>query len=273
VDSADHGRPIRELRRLEVARRQERIVNGIAWLGLWLELWHWRRLGHTPGMWWRDDDARAPSEALDRLLVIAAGRPLTLAIVPDGDLAALAGRLASARSVSVSQHGVDHINRSEPGEAASEYPAGTAPAEVASRISAARAAMTAAGLATSLYTPTWNRIDATLAEAIPLAGFRALSAARAAPAVNGVKRIDADLDVLRWKGRVRFRGRRRILGSLTRQLRQRRAAGDFDSPIGLLTHHLAHDEAAWAFLTWFTSFADSRFAWRGFDHETTIAAD
>jgi hypothetical protein len=52
---------------------------------------------------------------------------------------------------------------------------------------------------------------------------------------------------------------------LTRLLARRRRAGDFDAPIGLLTHHLAHDEAAWAFLEWFLAFGRRRFRWRGFE--------
>ncbi len=35
--------------------------------------------------------------------------------------------------------------------------------------------------------------------------------------------------------------------------------------IGLLTHHLVHDEAAWQFLTWFADFARVRFDVRSLD--------
>jgi hypothetical protein len=235
----------------------------IAWLSLGRELGRWRRLGHKPRLWWRDDDARAPSPVLDRLLQVAGGRPLTLAIVPDGDLAGLATRLRGERAVTVSQHGVDHVDR-RPGEA-SEYPAGTTPEAMAAQIRAARARMVEAGLAPGLYTPTWNRIDAALAAAIPLAGFEAVSAASTARPVPGLKRLDADLDILRWKRRVRFRGRRPIFRSLARQLRERRTGGDFTRPVGLLTHHLVHDEAAWSFLGGFLAFADARFVWVDFD--------
>jgi hypothetical protein len=237
----------------------------IAWLSLGAELGRWRRLGRRPRLWWRDDAARAPSAALDRLLEAAAGRPLTLAIVPDGDLAGLAARLGDESALTVSQHGIDHVDR-RPGEA-SEYPAGTTPEAMAAQIEAARARMVGAGLAPSVYTPTWNRIDAALAAAIPLAGFEALSAASAARAAPGLRRLDADLDILRWKGGVRFRGRRPIFRSLARQLRERRRAGDFARPIGLLTHHLAHDEAAWDFLAAFLALADDRFDWTAFGRD------
>ncbi len=35
---------------------------------------------------------------------------------------------------------------------------------------------------------------------------------------------------------------------MTEQLRTRRRLGLWDEPVGLLTHHLVHDEPAWRFL-------------------------
>jgi hypothetical protein len=77
-------------------------------------------------------------------------------------------------------------------------------------------------------------------------------------------RLDSHVDILRWKGQTRFRGDRRVLEALRRQLRLRRRSGAFDEPIGLLSHHLVHDEAAWRFLAWFVRTSRRHFAWRGF---------
>ncbi|MGH1559493.1 hypothetical protein ACRAWD_21180 [Caulobacter segnis] len=38
---------------------------------------------------------------------------------------------------------------------------------------------------------------------------------------------------------------------MRRLLKQRRLAGRWDEPIGLLTHHLDHDHATWLFLEQF----------------------
>jgi hypothetical protein len=239
-------------------------MNWMAIFRLELELRRWRRLGRSPQIWWRDDDARKPTPALDRLLDTAGGRPLALAVVPDGDLAALAARLATAPAVTISQHGVDHENRRRAAALPNEYPAGATADHVAARIAAGRGRLEAAGLAPAFYTPPWNQIDETLALALPRAGFQALSAAMPARPVAGMVRFDSHIDILRWKGAVRFRGYRRVLAALTRQLRRRRRDGDFEAPIGLLTHHLVHDEAAWRFLAWFTRFARRDFVWRSF---------
>ena len=36
------------------------------------ELARWKAAGHAPAFWWRDDDARRPTPALDRLLALSA---------------------------------------------------------------------------------------------------------------------------------------------------------------------------------------------------------
>ena len=42
----------------------------------------WADQGLTATLWWRDDDAIAPTPALDRLLDAAGPVPLTLAVIP-----------------------------------------------------------------------------------------------------------------------------------------------------------------------------------------------
>ncbi len=49
-----------------------------------------------------------------------------------------------------------------------------------------------------------------------------------------------------------------MLGRLTGLLRSRRRHGRWGEPIGLLTHHLDHDEAAWRFLDDLLLFAPLR---------------
>jgi len=233
-------------------------------LYLEFELAQWRRRGRKPCVWWRDDDAREPSPALDRLLVLAEGLPLSLAITPDGDLEGLARRLSGVRDLTVSQHGVDHQNRRAPGADPNEHPPGTSAAAIAERIAAGRRRMEAAGLTPRFYTPPWNHIDDLLPDALAQAGFTSLSASAAGRATIGFSRLDSHLDILRWKPGPRFRGDGRVILSLVKRLRDRRRAGDFTAPIGLLTHHLAHDEAAWTFLEGFLRLARTRFAWVSF---------
>ena len=86
--------------------------------------------------------------------------------------------------------------------------------------------------------PPWNRIDAEVIPHLTGAGYAALSCFAPAPDGSPLPRLDSDLDIVDWRGgRV---GRppadlaRRIAGVLER--------GD---RLGILTHHLAHDDAAW----------------------------
>jgi predicted deacetylase len=174
----------------------------------------------------------------------------------------LSDRLRSAPNLTVAQHGTDHVNRRPPGQPPNEYPSATSAAEVGLAIAAARRRMAEAGLEPSVYVPPWNQVDETLLKALQHVGYRVYSAALDDHALPGLVQIGAQLDIMRW-GRTppRFRGEARIWDSLRRRLRVARRCGQFQRSVGLLTHHLAHDAAAWRFLETFLVFADDRFQW------------
>jgi len=226
--------------------------------GLWLELRRWRAAGRRARLWWRDDDAAGPSPSLDRLLAAAAASdiPLTLAVIPTGDMVGLARRLAHAPGVRVAQHGVDHTNRRQ-GREAGEFPHDWPVAEVATELRRGRSLMAGVPGTLAAYVPPWNDAHPDLAAALSAASYAGWSANGTLEGDEGagLRRIDVHLDLLRWRGGARFRGRGRFLGALTRELRRRRLAGRWDAPIGLLTHHLDHDAAAWAFLERFLSWS------------------
>lgn len=232
----------------------------IARLRLEAELAHWASAGRRPALWWRDDDARAMTASLERLLAVRGGAPLALAVIPDGDLRGLAAGLNGQVNVIVGQHGSHHRNHRAEGPAG-EYAQGAAPEAMEEQIEAGRRAMTAAGLKPAFYTPPWNRIDGPLPGVLVDQGFTVLSAWPGEEGAHaGLFRRDAELDLLRWKTRPRFRGTGRLLEALRRKLEFRRVIGD-DTPVGLLTHHLDHDRAAWRFLEWFVPYARARFDW------------
>lgn len=244
----------------------------MAWLArrrLELELGTWRRLGHTPRLWWRDDDARKPTPALDRLLVTANGAPLSLAIIPDGDLPALAQRLKTETTVTVSQHGIDHQNRLPEGGPRSEYAPDASQDDRNAAIARGRDALRAAGFDPRFYTPTWNEFDDALLMAVRKAGYATFSAGIKGFASQGLKHISADVDVLRWKtDPPYFKGEARILDLVRKRLEERRKSRRYGAPIGILTHHLVHDEPTWSFLGWFVSYSRPRFTWCNFAEAT-----
>ncbi|WP_421737934.1 DUF2334 domain-containing protein [Caulobacter sp.] len=214
------------------------------------ELARWKAAGHAPVFWWRDDDARRPSPALDRLLELSRrfGAPITLAAVPDGDLPALAQVCASTPGVELAIHGFRHENRAPAGQPSGEVNDQDSLEGVAAEVEAAIAVFARAGVEAELFVPPWNNAHPTLDAALVRHGlvvsrYGELRAPGAAP-----PRIDAHLDVMRWKPTARFRGARRFLLRARRLLVERRVRGLWDDPIGLLTHHLDHDEASWTFL-------------------------
>src|SRR5262249_26910745 len=85
------------------------------------ELGAWHREGRIASFWWRDDDAGAPTPALDRLLDLSAGAkaPLGLAVVPKWLTPELAPQLKDQENVVVLQHGYAHVNHAQ-GRCASE---------------------------------------------------------------------------------------------------------------------------------------------------------
>jgi len=216
---------------------------------LWLELARWRRAGRQARLWWRDDDAAGGSAALDRLLQSsrAARVPLALAVLPSGDMATLGERLARACLVTPIQHGADHQNRRN-GPVGGEFPHHWPQDQLEAALREGWSRIEGLPRARPVFAPPWNDIHPALPAALAACGFAGWSAEGTLGAGPVLARADAHLDLMRWRGGARFRGRWRILKALTAELTRRRRAGLWDAPIGLLTHHLDHDEAAWRFL-------------------------
>jgi predicted deacetylase len=213
------------------------------------ELARWKASGHTPVFWWRDDDARGPTPALERLLALSVRfeAPITLAAVPDGDIATLARGCRAIPGVELAVHGFQHENRAPPGQPSGEVNDLDRLADVMSDLGTAIDVFRRAGVAPKLFVPPWNNAHPTLKRALNLQSL-ALSCYGE---MREPDRLDAHLDVMRWKPTPRFRGVVRFLLRTRRLLVERREKGAWAEPLGLLTHHLDHDEAAWRFLETF----------------------
>ncbi|HVY88581.1 MAG TPA: DUF2334 domain-containing protein [Hyphomonadaceae bacterium] len=205
------------------------------------ELAIWRRAWKSPVLWWRDDDAREPTWQLKRLLHVRGELPLTLAVIPDGNMPELAARLEGVEGITIAQHGVDHENRLPAGGARSEFPEWTRQEEINVAVAAGQAKMVSAGLDPRLFVPPWNEPTDMQLTAVAAVGYDTYSTGAFGSPRNGLKHVGAQIDVLRWKGQPHFKGRRRIFDAIRAQLEKRRETGDFEEPIGILTHHLVHD--------------------------------
>ncbi|HEY3910732.1 MAG TPA: hypothetical protein VGM07_12685 [Stellaceae bacterium] len=211
-------------------------------------------------MWWRDDDAAAPSGRLDRLLEIAGDVPVALAVIPaeaelglPARLGAAASRLGAFLPVTVLQHGWRHANHA-PGPKKSEFPAERPDTSVAGELAAGRARLAAlfGARALSVLAPPWNRLDRRFLPLLAGCGIRAVSrlgARRAAWPSPGVFEANVHVDLVAWKAGRGFIGEGAALAGLLGHLRARRTgAADGSEPSGILTHHLVQDEAAGTFL-------------------------
>jgi hypothetical protein len=238
-----------------VARAQP-AVSG--WADLIGELDAWGAAGRAATFWWRDDDAIAPTSALDRLLEIAAaaGAAPALAVIPAGTSQALADRLAGAAgqgaALAVLQHGYAHIDHgtAKKSELGPERALALRLDEL--QRGAARMAALFGPLVLPVLAPPWNRIGADLAAALPGIGIAGLSCYNARPArlaAPGLVQANTHVDIVDWHANKRFLGAAGALALATGHLAARRLGrADRDEPTGLLTHHLVHGAAAWRFV-------------------------
>jgi hypothetical protein len=212
---------------------------------------------HKPVFWLRDDDATAPTPALDRLLGLAqaGGVPLALAVIPMSAQPALFSPLGK---VDILQHGGDHVNRAPAGAKKTEFPQQEAAAAALERLAKGKERLQALAGAQALpvLAPPWNRFRADLLAELPAIGLLGLSAygarASAAPA-PGLRQVNTHVDIVAWRQGKRFVGDEQALQLAMNCITQ-------DEPIGWLTHHAVHDDGCWRFLERLFSVRGARWA-------------
>jgi hypothetical protein len=222
------------------------------WSLLTKELDFWSKAGLTPRLWLRDDDAVVPSKALDRLLAVCDRYevPLVLAVIPEPTGNELALHLRGNTLVSVAVHGWRHANYAPATEKKQELgkhrPALESVAELACGLSKLSALHGDRLL--PILVPPWNRIDASLVPSVSGAGFRAISAFADKLTEFQTRElavINTHLDIMDWSTR-RGRDQGEAALEFVDALRKSRESGGY--PVGILTHHIVHDDAAWDFL-------------------------
>ncbi|UIJ72052.1 polysaccharide deacetylase [Aurantimonas sp. HBX-1] len=210
-----------------------------------------RDAGCRIALWWRDDDARAPGAALDRLLDLrrAAAVPLALAAIPQGSGPALAEAVAGEAGIAVLQHGFSHANHAPAGEKRAEFGDHRPRAAMRQEVAAGRDVLAALfpGRFLPVFVPPWNRIGAGFRTVLPGLGLPVLSVFGAADAGATPRLVNTHLDIIDWRAGQALTAEDAD-ARLAREIALRIAAGPGCEPIGLLSHHLQHDEAAWTLL-------------------------
>ena len=222
------------------------------WQALRRELDAWQAAGATARLWWRDDDAIAPTAALDRMLALVDRHhiPLGLAVIPAAATAALVDRLAGEALVDVLQHGFAHRNHAAAGERAAEF---GAQRPLAVRLEeAGRGWHLLAPFArrVAMFVPPWNRYDPAIRSGLRDIGLAAVSTFGTSLRLPApLAECNCHVDIISWRTTRGFAGTDKTLTKLIAELAARRTGATRSTEaIGLLTHHLAHDEGCWTFL-------------------------
>jgi len=237
------------------------------WRALQDELDAWQAGGRSPVLWWRDDDAATPSGALDQLIAVSEDHkvPLALAVVPEQNVLT-PGHLGTLTTPL--QHGYAHRNHAGPGAKKCELGPERRADHVIGELMAGRDALDRAFGARLLpvLVPPWNRLAGHLRVMLPELGYCGLSqfGPRSHPAIGAMRCVNTHVDIIDWKGTRGFVGETAAVQQMVDHLRQRREGqADPEEATGVLTHHLVHDPACWAFLeTLFEFMAGADIRWK-----------
>ena len=219
------------------------------WQAFHQELALWHVAGIHPRLWLRDDDAIAPSPALDRLTALAEQHraSVLLAVIPQSVGAGLGRHVAAHPLLHPCQHGFAHANHAPAGEKKQELGLHRPLADVLDELAAGRAKLLDlfGDTLRPVLVPPWNRIGAALPPHLPAIGISGLSVF-GKPAQPAGGRLDSNVDIMDWHGTRGGLAAATLVPLLVRALETARKIGGV--PVGILTHHLVHDETAWAFL-------------------------
>lgn len=225
------------------------------------ELAQWKELGALPHFWIRDDDVQDVTDELYRLLRVAErfGRKIALAVIPSGTTDRLVNLLRGSAFAIAWQHGNRHLWQDPDRDySRGEFGIGRDLDALAADACAGKRAMDKAFGQDGwekVFVPPFHALDPEFKALLPALGYIGLSAGNPpTPKLLTVKEANAAIDLMNWKQR-RFAGADKIVAQVVDELRLQRARPrQFREPIGILTHHLAFDEACWEFLDLFLTY-------------------
>ncbi|MEJ8474006.1 polysaccharide deacetylase family protein [Roseibium algae] len=214
--------------------------------------------GQKVRFWWRDDDAVEPTDDLDRLLAIANAHDVdvALAVIPKHATEALAKRLADEPHAIVLQHGFQHKNfqRKDLGEKAAELGSRRDPDQLIDELTQGKKRLEElfGKKFVPAMVPPWNRIAPEVSRRLPGIGLSGLSTFtwHHFPRQG---QVQSHVDIIKWKKDRRFIGWESARLRLDLHLCRRRT--NTAEPLGILSHHLAHEEGCYEFLDKFLEIA------------------
>lgn len=245
-----------------------RLEGNAGWVEVRRELDRWADGGLTANFWVRDDDAIQVSPGLERLrhVAISRGIQIGLAVIPGKALPDLIDFLACGTQEFYPMcHGWQHINHSRGSKPAEFGPDRPATELIMDARSALRRFNELFPSAKAVFVPPFNCATTALVKSLPHIGYFGASlmpgrVERALlklsyglswlptikiPVFSNLPRIDVHLDVINWET-MNAQSTEMIVSAVLQNLRgRRRGLIAADAPIGLLTHHLVHNEGIW----------------------------
>ena len=210
------------------------------------------RAGLEARIFLRDDDAVSDTAALQRLFALCGeyDAPLLLACIPEPADQGLGRAVRSMPLVTGAVHGFAHANHAPAGEKPCELGLHRGMDKVLEELSRGRTKLEDLfeGELSDILVPPWNRIHDEVASRAGEAGYGGISAhgwqerPAAAPAIF----VNVHVDVVHWSADRVGREADWAFGEMANALAFSRGKGN--AAVGILAHHLAHDEKAWATL-------------------------
>lgn len=225
------------------------IITDEPWHSVRSELDRWSAAGLRARLWLRDDDAVTRTAALDALLARCRSHalPLLVATIPATLERELVTAIGDDPLVTVAVHGIAHLNHAPAERRAEELALERGRADISAALvqATARVRQHFGPNATRWYVPPWNRIAPEVAAWLPEFGFTHISTfgPRRLGLAPALVEANTHLDIIDWKGGRIGRPLPWVATELTRVLERARLEGG--RPVGLLTHHLVHDDTAW----------------------------
>ncbi len=208
--------------------------------------------GTQARFWLRDDDAISDTAALRQLAGWAASAKteILLALVPSKADVTLKELMEVTPQLVGAVHGWAHKNHAPDSEKKQELGAHRPTELICAELSSAhqRTVQLCGERMLPVLVPPWNRISPSVVQQLPELGYEGLSTfsdAFSDPPPPSLKVQNSHVDIIDWRGNRGGRSTTDLIEEMVTAIEQRTPG---DQPIGILSHHLVHDAAAWTFL-------------------------
>ena len=214
------------------------------------DLQHWVQDNKRVRLFLRDDDAVKITAQLRRLaeLCDAYNIPILLAVIPNEATLELADFVRASAKITPAVHGISHTNHGGGNEKKIELGGQRSARAVIDELKTSREKMLQmfGNELSTMLVPPWNRISQGVAAKVEEAGFGAISGFGWKAPIGNLPWINTHVDIIDWKNGKKTKSFDCVMAELSENLTIARENNY--APIGILTHHLVHNDATWSML-------------------------